>query len=314
MMLSAEVMISILILSLVLDLLYPFHRGILLKIHPVHTCFAMAARLAKPYSGRLRGVLLALTCLVAHMIPAGLAIYLAGLAPWPWDVLLLLLVGSWILKTSFSARLQIEIGLNVYRHAVKGDWAGARYWAQQMVRRNVYELDEEHVLSAAIESQAESLVDGIVSPLFYYPFLGVLGPLLQRLVNTLDGAVGYKTPELKDQGWFSARLDTLLNYIPARLAALYIVISSKILGYDWRGSLRIWARDREKTESLNAGHPMSAMAGALGIRLEKVGSYALGDSLKPVEPEDVMKAVKIVTTATAIHTILTITVLIAIHS
>lgn len=311
---SAEIALSTLILSLAMDYLYPFHRGFTLKIHPVHTCFIMASALVRPCAGRPYGVLLALACLSAHMGPAALAMYLASQAPRPWDALLTIVTGSWILKTSFSLKLQIDIGLNVYRHAAKGDWAGARHWAQQMVRRDVRKLDEEHVLSAAIESQAESLVDGIVSPLFYYPFLGVLGPLLQRLANTLDGAVGYRTPELEKQGWFSARLDTALNYIPARLAALYIAVSSMILGYDWRGSLRIWMRDRGKTESLNAGHPMSAMAGALGIRLEKVGSYALGDRLRPIEPGDVLRTVKIVAVATTIHTILVTLAVILIRS
>jgi len=294
----------ILALSLLMDFIYPYHSGILLQIHPVHTCFIMAKKLIKPYASKLYGVFLGLTCILIHTAPLILVLYLISLINYPWNTILWIIVGTWVLKTSYSIRLLIEVGLKIYNCSKRNEWSSTRYWVQQIVRRNVYELDEEHVLSAAIESLAESLVDGIVSPLFYYPFLGVVGPFLQRIVNTLDGAVGFKTPELLEQGWFSARLDTVLNYIPARLSALYVILSSIILGYDWKNAWRIYLRDRKKTTSLNAGHPMSAMAGALRIRLEKIGHYALGDKMKPIEPKDVLKAVRIVIVSTVFHLIL----------
>ncbi len=297
---SLAVGLLALLLAMLLDALYPYHRGLLLRIHPVHTCFSMARRLAKPYAGRAYGVALALSCILVHALPpmALLAtIPLAGrLTPILW-----LVVAACILKFSVSVRLLIELGLKISVSARVGDWEEAKFWTQQLVRRDVYRLDEEHVLSAGIESLAESLVDGIVSPLLYYPLLGVMGPYLQRLINTLDGAVGFKDREFERVGWFSAKLDTLVNYVPARMSALYIVLSSLLLGYDWKGAWRVWRRDHGRTESLNAGHPMAAMAGALGVRLEKMGHYAIGEPTSPLDWRRVSEAVKVVLCSTILH-------------
>ena len=296
-------------IALILDYIYPFHSSILLKIHPVHTCYVLASKLVKPYASRLYGVLLALTCLAVHTAPVIVLLYLTWSAKDFLGLVLWLLLTSWFLKTSFSIRLLVEIALKVQSYASTNDWLRARIWAQQLVRRNVFQLNNEQVLSATIESLAESLVDGIVSPILYYPFLGVLGPYIQRLINTLDGVVGFKTPELRDQGWFSAKLDTLINYVPARLAAIYIILSSLILGYDWRNALRIWLRDHSKTESINAGHPMSAIAGALRIRLVKPNHYSLGSPLESIKPKHVVDAIKIILLSTMIHLTLTCTII-----
>ena len=302
-----------LLLAILLDLLYPRHRGLMLRVHPVHTCFLMAKRLVRPYAGRAYGVILALTCILVHLTPPMAmltAIYLAGswAAPILW-----LTAATCILKLSFSIRLLAEIGLRVGDCARAGDWKDARFWAQQLVRRDVYSLDEEHVLSAAVESLAESLVDGIVSPLFYYPLLGVIGPYLQRIVNTLDGAIGFRSSEFERVGWFSAKLDTIMNYLPARLSALYIIFSSLLLGHDWRGAWRIWRRDHDGTESLNAGHPMSAMAGALGVKLEKMGHYVLGDPINSLDWRRVYDAVRIVVCSTILHLILVTAAMIMVY-
>ena len=279
----------------------------------MHTCFLMAKRLVRPYTGRAYGVILALTCILVHLTPPMAmltAIYLAGswAAPILW-----LTAATCILKLSFSIRLLAEIGLRVGDCARAGDWKDTRFWAQQLVRRDVYSLGEEHVLSAAVESLAESLVDGIVSPLFYYPLLGVIGPYLQRIVNTLDGAIGFRSSEFERVGWFSAKLDTIMNYLPARLSALYIIFSSLLLGHDWRGAWRIWRRDHDGTESLNAGHPMSAMAGALGVKLEKMGHYVLGDPINSLDWRRVYDAVRIVVCSTILHLILVTAAMIMVY-
>ena len=299
-----------LLFAILLDLLYPYHRGLMLRVHPVHTCFWMARRLAKPYAGRAYGAILALKCILVHIIPPIAllaAIPLAG--SWIASILWLA-AAACILKLSFSIRLLAEIGLKVSESAKVNRWENARLWTKQLVRRDIYLLDNEHVLSAAVESLAESLVDGIVSPLFYYPLLGVIGPYLQRIINTLDGAVGFRSREFERVGWFSAKLDTIMNYLPARLSALYITFSSLLLGYDWRKAWRIWRRDHDRTESLNAGHPMAAMAGALGVRLEKPGHYALGDSINALDWRRVYDAVRIVLCSTTLHLILVTAIMI----
>jgi len=293
----------ILILAHLLDFVYPFHKGLLLKIHPVHTSYFMALRLGKPYSSKIRGVLVWLLVVSSHLIIYALAIIISGVI----NRLIWILVLSYVLKTSISLKLLIDIVHNVGKCFEKRDIECARYWTQQIVRRDVYKLDERHVASASIESLAESLVDGYISPLFYFIFLGPLGALFQRIVNTLDGALGYKNERYREVGWFSAFMDTLLNYVPARITALLIIILSPINKRSIRESYEIWRRDHNKTESINAGHPMSAMAGSLGVILEKPGYYRLGEDLVE-EPYHILikKAIRISLLVTMIFFIIII--------
>jgi adenosylcobinamide-phosphate synthase len=105
--------------------------------------------------------------------------------------------------------------------------------------------------------------------------------------------IGYKDEFFANIGWMSARLDTLANYIPARLTALLMVISARMIGADWTNSLRMLQRDHTKTFSPNAGYPMATMAGALRIRLEKIGHYSLGDGQEPASLEKCRAAIAI---------------------
>ncbi len=287
--LDLQSFIMILGLAFLMEILYPFHKGILLTIHPVHTSYFMAKRLTRPFSSRLFGIIVNLTCILTHLLLYTVLMLLCyRISPIIW-----LFCAAYILKVSFSTRLLLELVYRVGKAVSMGRGELARKLAQHLVRRDVYKLDDEHLLSASIESLAESLVDGFVSPMFYYLLLGPIGALFQRVVNTIDGAIGYRTAELKDVGWFSAKLDTIINYIPARITALLIIISSPIISTSILRAWRIYLRDRNKTESMNAGHPMAAMAGVLGICLEKPGHYRLGDPTRPIEPGDVSKAIKV---------------------
>ena len=156
------------------------------------------------------------------------------------------------------------------------DMNSARYNLSMIVRRETKNLDEQHVLSGTIECISESTVDGIISPLFFYSFFGPAGAFIYRVINTLDSMVGYFDNYYKDIGQMSARLDTVANYLPARITALLMVMSASIIGADWKNSMQILQRDHNKTLSPNAGYPMATMAGALRIKLEKIGHYSLG--------------------------------------
>ncbi len=297
------VALCVLAVALLLDVIYPYHRGLALKLHPVHTSFMLGSRLVRPYASRAYGVLLWFAVVLLHLLPTALLAYslLWLSSSSPVFTALYIVTASLVVKVSSPIALLVKNGLSAYKYAVDGDWGKVRSVVQGMVRRDLRVLNDEEVMSACIESLAESLVDGFISPLTYYPLLGVVGPFLQRLSNTLDGLVGFKTPELLREGWFSAKVDTLFNYLPARLAALYIILSSMILGYNWREAFRIWLRDRRNTESFNAGNPMAAMAGALGVMLRKPGHYTLGDDSRPIEPYDVRKAVNIVISSASLH-------------
>ena len=128
-----------------------------------------------------------------------------------------------------------------------------------------------------MESVSENTVDGITGPLFYYTIFGLPGAFVYRAINTIDSMVGYKTTLFKNVGWFGAKCDTILNYVPSRLTGLVMILGALILGYNWKESLYIMRRDSRKLESLNAGFPMAALAGALGTRLEKMNHYTIGN-------------------------------------
>ncbi len=183
------------------------------------------------------------------------------------------------------------------------DLEATRHNLSMIVRRKTDDLDEQHILSATIECISESTVDGITGPIFYYSLFGPAGAFAYRVINTLDSMVGYSDDYFKDIGWMSAMLDTSANYIPARITALLMVVSARILGADWKNSLNILQRDRDKTFSPNAGYPMATMAGALRIRLEKIGHYTLGDNQEPVTVEKCKKAISIMKLTTLLFCI-----------
>ena len=110
-----------------------------------------------------------------------------------------------------------------------------------------------------------------------YALFGVTGAIAFRAINTLDGMVGFKDKEHINTGWFSANLDTVVNYIPTRFTALLMIVAAAILGKDAKNAWKIARRDHAKTPSRNHGWPMAAMAGALKVQLEKPGQYVLGE-------------------------------------
>lgn len=211
------------------------------------------------------------------------------------------LAGIVALAVASAIVLKITIAVSgMERHAraimsclEAGDLAGAQQNLSMIVRRRTDTLDEQHVLSATIECVSESTVDGITGPIFYYSLFGPAGAFAYRAINTLDSMVGYKDDYFRDIGWMSARLDTAANYVPARITAFLMVVSAKMLGADWKNSLSMLQRDHAKTFSLNAGYPMATMAGALRVRLEKIGHYALGDEQEPASLEKCKAAISI---------------------
>lgn len=187
------------------------------------------------------------------------------------------IVGAIMLKLTFTVKTMENFVRPISTALGRGDIPEARKRVSNIVGRRVEELDESHVISATVESIGEGTLDGATGALFYFALLGVPGAVAYRTISTLDSMLGYKSPYYINIGYFSAKLDTILNYIPGRLTALLMVAASFFSRENWRGSLRILRRDRNKTDSPNAGWTMSAIAGALGLRLEKIGFYSIGD-------------------------------------
>ncbi|MGH9975648.1 MAG: cobalamin biosynthesis protein [Nitrososphaeraceae archaeon] len=208
-------------------------------------------------------------------------------------MLITIILFAVLLKISIALKGMEKSAIQIIRSIEAGKLNEARYSLSMIVRRDTSRLNEEYIQSATIECISESTVDGIISPLFFYSILGPVGCIAYRVVNTLDSMLGYKDPYYKNIGWMSAKLDTIFNFLPARITGFLMVISAYMVQADWRNSLAILIRDHHKTSSINAGYPMSSMAGALRVRLEKMGSYALGEGTEFLTVDKCMLAIKI---------------------
>jgi adenosylcobinamide-phosphate synthase len=240
---------------------------------------------------------LARGCVVALVIPAIAAAAAwgtaAGLARFPAIQLLGTVL---VLKPMFAVRALRDAAFTVRDALDRGDLASARRGLGGLCSRSADGLYPEGLSAATIESVAENTSDSIVAPLLFFAMFGLPGAAFYRAVNTLDAMMGYRGP-LEYAGKASARLDDLLNLVPSRVTALLLLAAGGFTGGNVRRGLRVLLRDGGRTESPNAGRPMAAMAGLLGVRLEKAGHYALGDARRPLTSGDITRAWRIASIA-----------------
>ncbi|WP_239284833.1 adenosylcobinamide-phosphate synthase CbiB [Collinsella sp. An2] len=186
--------------------------------------------------------------------------------------------------------------------------AAARTAVSYIVGRDTEALDEDGVVRAAVETVAENASDGVVAPLLYMMVGGAPLAAAYKAVNTLDSMVGYKNERYIDFGRASAHLDDVVNFVPSRIAALCLVAAAPLTGLSGAGAWRIWRRDRRRHASPNAAQTEAAMAGALSVRLAGPASYfghmvekpTIGDDLRPIEPEDIRRANRLMYAAAAL--------------
>ncbi len=242
-----------------------------------------------PSIEKINGVILCLLLITLFAVPAYLLLFwvreFLGWLPY-------IVVAAIALKTSFAIKCMKQYTIPVADAVEKEDYDRAKQLLPFIVRRSPKELTKGHIISAAVETIAEGTTDGITSPFFYFALFGVPGAVAFRVINTLDSMVGYKDEEHINIGWFSAKTDTIANYIPARLTAILMMIAALLLREDWRESWRILQRDRNNTASINAGWTISTMAGALNIQLEKPDHYKIGDNTDLL-PAHITKALQI---------------------
>lgn len=197
-----------------------------------------------------------------------------------------------------AARSLREESAKVYQKLETGDLEGARRAVSMIVGRDTDRLTEEGVAKASVETIAENCSDGEIAPLFYLILGGPVLGWLYKAVNTMDSMVGYKNDRYRFFGTAAARLDDLMNFLPARLAGAIMAFCAPAVGLDGRGARRIFLRDRKKHQSPNSGQTEAAMAGALGVQLAGNASYfgkpvrkpTIGDPLRRVEKEDINRA------------------------
>ncbi len=231
---------------------------------------------------------------VALLIPGvwGLTAYAVVQGMYAVHPLVYLAGGVLLFKTTFAVRMLHRAAAGVRSSLMQDDIGAVRAGMSALVSRDPSSLTPEQATAAAVESVSENLTDSIIGPLLAFALFGLPGAVAYRAVNTLDSMIGYHG-RYEYLGKASARLDDLVNLIPARLTALFLVAACLVVPGQAVGSAwRVMWRDRGKTESPNAGWTMSGMAGALGVALEKTGHYRLGDSTRTVEPADISRAVQ----------------------
>lgn len=275
------------------------------KIHPVVIMGSIINFFKKHYimiKNRWSGLLLVLSASVVTGIFL-LIFYLIGcLNPILFVILFIVLLSS-----TFSVKLLLGTAVGV-KNDLNESLDKARQSVSYLVSRDTEELTESFIVSATIESMTENITDSYIAPVFYFfvfsavilfhqinnqLFYLLLIPMLYRLCNTLDAMVGYETDELINIGFVPAKLDDVLNYIPSRIAGLYVVISAYLLNLDGKNSYRIMRRDARNCPSPNSGYTMASAAGALNIKLVKKETYILGDENKEIEIDDIDKAVRL---------------------
>ena len=188
--------------------------------------------------------------------------------------------------------------MKVYKAFENNDTEGARKAVSMIVGRDTQSLTKEGIIKAAVETVAENSSDGVIAPLIYMLIFGPVGGVVYKAVNTMDSMIGYVEEKYFYIGKFAAKLDDVLNYIPARVSGILVIISAFVLRYDYKNAFRIFKRDRRKHASPNSAQTESAMAGALGVQLAGDAVYfgkvvkkpTIGDDIRPVEAEDIKRA------------------------
>ena len=202
------------------------------------------------------------------------------------------IVGALLLKYTFSLKELRRVALGVKRLLMKDKLDEARIELRSLVSRDTGVLPQPLLVSATVESVAENACDSFVAPLFYFLLLGIPGAIAYRVVNTLDSMVGYHG-KYEYLGKFASRLDDVLNFVPARLTSLLLVLAAFLTRREARSSWQVVLSDHSNTASPNAGWPMAAVAGALNVQLEKVEHYKLGKANARLVPETIDAALRL---------------------
>lgn len=274
--------------------------------HPVQFFAFLAGKLEKVFrkiskngriTGRTAGIcmwfgVISITCfLIIFIIRAAYGIhFILG------DVL-----SVYFLYTALAARGLADHGWKVYSALRENDLPLARKRVGMICSRETGSLDVEGISRSAVESIAENVSDGVIGPLLFALAGGPAGAMLYKAVNTLDSLVGYKNEKYREIGWFSAKADDIVNFIPSRITGFFICAAAFITGSNGKQAWRIMMRDARKHSSPNAGYPEAAAAGALNIRLggkdfyfgKLIAKPCLGDPGEPVQPVHIKKVIQL---------------------
>lgn len=293
--------IFLIVLPLVLGFAIDFFLGDPYCLpHPVRLIGTMITKLEKKLkkhdsrNDRLAGILLSVIVLaVSTLIPSVVLMLSYKVGKW-----LGIAVESIFCYYLIAARCLKNESMKVYSAVAEKDTEKARRAVSMIVGRDTDCLDESGIIKAAVETVAENTSDGVTAPIFYMTFFGAVGGFFYKAANTMDSMIGYKNEKYFNFGRFAARLDDVLNFIPSRITAVFMICSAHILRFNGKGAYKIWRRDRFNHASPNSAQTESVCAGALDVMLAGDAYYfgklckkkTIGDNIRPIENEDIQRA------------------------
>jgi len=280
--------ILLLALALILDLAFGEPPD---ALHPVAWAgraisFLEKRGLSRPTSSHFAyGIMITVTVVALFAIPTYFLLsYLKGVS-----LLAYVITGAVFLKLAFSFRGLRRTALKIKNLLLDDKVGKARFELRALVSRDASTLSKPQLVSATVESVAESTCDSFVAPLFFFLIFGVPGAIAFRVISTLDSMIGYHG-RYEYLGKFASKVDDVLNYIPARITALLLVAAAFFSERSGKRAWRVALRDHSKTASPNAGWPMAAAAGGLNMQLEKANHYKLGNGSAALTPKTIDKS------------------------
>lgn len=252
-------------------------------------------------------ILAVLTVAVTTLVCGGIVAVTAMISP-----LLSFFASVLLCYWLFAVRSLKDESMKVKRELDRGDLDGARHAVSMIVGRDTDVLSMEGVAKAAVETVAENTSDGILAPMLYMVIGGPILGWCYKSINTMDSMIGYKNDRYLYFGRFAAKLDDAANFLPARFSALMMILCCPLAGLDGKMAWRIFRRDRYNHASPNSAQTESVMAGALHVQLAGDAFYfgklyrkkTIGDALRPVEPEDIRRANRLLYVTSAVSLIL----------
>ncbi len=249
-----------------------------------------------------RGMIVVLLVLLTVGLLTGFLVWLGNQA----GILLYAALSTVILYFTMTPRALARDGLEIYHLLKDGDIVTARKRLSWIVGRDTENLEEGDIARGTIETVAENTTDGIISPLFYFLLFGPIGAMVYRAGNTMDSMLGYKNDRYLFFGRFAARLDDVLNYIPARITFVLFVVAAYLLQLDGKNATKIGLRDAPKHPSPNGGYAEATVAGAMHVRLGGYNYYEgkpefreyMGDPEVPLKADHIQTSIMMMYGAT----------------
>jgi adenosylcobinamide-phosphate synthase len=277
---------NVLLLALIFDLLFGEPPAFL---HPV----VWMGKIIKFFVGIAPLSHLKIYGFIMFFFCVGITVLTAKVLESAGTGILAIVIAAYFLKSSFSIRMLLFSAIGIQRDLEIGNIEKVRRDLKTFVGRDTSHLNTHQSASSVIESLAESFVDGILSPFFYFLLFGLPGALAYRMINTLDSMVGYKKEPFTHLGYAAARIDDIVNFVPARLSLIFIFIASIFMGKPI-DAIRTCMIDHNKTASPNSGWSMAAVSGALNVRLEKLGYHVIGSNYSDPKSFHIKKVINLV--------------------